>query len=170
MFAVRQESCKHVAAQFLSEHLVHRYSPFFKHHSINFSSLILGDARKMTGFCGQMLIVLSWILVVITLPFSLFFCLKVLHKWSEEGKTCFHTGTSFLDCTRIWTRSHFPPRTPYLWRCKRTWLDKLISFLFEAAYEFAFFIGLFFILPCIDTYRKIDLRTVSFDVPPQEVS
>ena len=24
-------------------------------------------------------------------------------------------------------------------------------------------------LPCIETYTKVDLRTVSFDVPPQEV-
>ncbi|XP_042912208.2 stomatin [Parasteatoda tepidariorum] len=29
--------------------------------------------------------------------------------------------------------------------------------------------GLFFILPCTDVYRKVDLRTVSFNVPPQEV-
>jgi len=29
--------------------------------------------------------------------------------------------------------------------------------------------GIFFVLPCIDTYRKVDLRTVSFDVPPQEI-
>ncbi len=29
--------------------------------------------------------------------------------------------------------------------------------------------GIFFIVPCIDTYRKVDLRTVSFDVPPQEI-
>lgn len=29
--------------------------------------------------------------------------------------------------------------------------------------------GIFFILPCIDSYCKVDLRTVSFDVPPQEV-
>ena len=29
--------------------------------------------------------------------------------------------------------------------------------------------GIFFIIPCIDTYKKVDLRTVSFDVPPQEV-
>ncbi|KAA0190741.1 hypothetical protein HAZT_HAZT009889 [Hyalella azteca] len=28
--------------------------------------------------------------------------------------------------------------------------------------------GIFFVIPCIDSYRKIDLRTVSFDVPPQE--
>lgn len=29
--------------------------------------------------------------------------------------------------------------------------------------------GIFFINPCIDDYTKVDLRTVSFDVPPQEV-
>ena len=26
-----------------------------------------------------------------------------------------------------------------------------------------------FRLPCIDTYTKVDLRTVTFDVPPQEI-
>lgn len=30
--------------------------------------------------------------------------------------------------------------------------------------------GIFFVLPCVDSYTKVDLRTVSFDVPPQEVS
>ena len=30
--------------------------------------------------------------------------------------------------------------------------------------------GIFFILPCLDNYMKVDLRTVTFDVPPQEVS
>lgn len=29
--------------------------------------------------------------------------------------------------------------------------------------------GLFFLIPCIDTFSKVDLRTVSFDVPPQEI-
>merc|ERR1711872_27871 len=29
--------------------------------------------------------------------------------------------------------------------------------------------GLFFIVPCIDTYRCVDLRTGAFDVPPQEI-
>lgn len=29
--------------------------------------------------------------------------------------------------------------------------------------------GIFFVLPCIESYTKVDLRTVSFDVPPQEV-
>ena len=29
--------------------------------------------------------------------------------------------------------------------------------------------GLFFIIPCMDSIQVVDLRTVSFDVPPQEV-
>jgi len=29
--------------------------------------------------------------------------------------------------------------------------------------------GLFFIIPCMDTMQVVDLRTVSFDVPPQEI-
>ncbi|XP_076455010.1 band 7 protein AGAP004871-like [Babylonia areolata] len=29
--------------------------------------------------------------------------------------------------------------------------------------------GIFFVLPCIEDYTKIDLRTVTFDIPPQEV-
>lgn len=29
--------------------------------------------------------------------------------------------------------------------------------------------GLFFIFPCIDEFKKIDMRTVAFDVPPQEI-
>jgi erythrocyte band 7 integral membrane protein len=29
--------------------------------------------------------------------------------------------------------------------------------------------GLFFIIPCIDSIQVVDLRTVSFDVPPQEI-
>lgn len=31
-------------------------------------------------------------------------------------------------------------------------------------------LGIFFIIPCVDTYKKVDLRVLSFDVPPQEVS
>lgn len=29
--------------------------------------------------------------------------------------------------------------------------------------------GMFFILPCLDEFKKVDLRTVSYDVPPQEI-
>lgn len=30
--------------------------------------------------------------------------------------------------------------------------------------------GLFFVLPCTDSFIKVDMRTISFDIPPQEVS
>ena len=33
-----------------------------------------------------------------------------------------------------------------------------------------FLLGIFFVLPCIETYQKVDLRTITLDVPPQEVS
>ncbi|XP_077397125.1 stomatin (EPB72)-like 3a [Festucalex cinctus] len=29
--------------------------------------------------------------------------------------------------------------------------------------------GLFFVIPCTDNFVKVDLRTVSFDIPPQEI-
>ena len=31
------------------------------------------------------------------------------------------------------------------------------------------FQGVFFIIPCVDIYEKIDMRTQTFDVRPQEV-
>ena len=30
--------------------------------------------------------------------------------------------------------------------------------------------GIFFLLPCVDKFVAVDLRTKSFDVPPQRVS
>ena len=47
-------------------------------------------------------------------------------------------------------------------------LENTFATLLMLKYD-ANFLGLFFILPCIDDYTKIDLRTVTFDIPPQEV-
>ena len=30
--------------------------------------------------------------------------------------------------------------------------------------------GVFFIIPCVDIYEKIDMRTTTFEIPPQEVT
>ena len=32
-----------------------------------------------------------------------------------------------------------------------------------------YFPGIFFVLPCIESYEKVDLRTITLGVPPQEV-
>ena len=29
--------------------------------------------------------------------------------------------------------------------------------------------GVFFIIPCVDTYEKIDMRSMTFEIPPQEI-
>lgn len=33
-----------------------------------------------------------------------------------------------------------------------------------------FISGIFFVLPCIESYQRVDLRTITLDVPPQEVT
>ena len=41
---------------------------------------------------------------------------------------------------------------------------------FWHTFFFLYFAGIFFVLPCIETYQKVDLRTITLDVPPQEVN
>lgn len=71
----------------------------------------------------------SVILLILTMPFSLLWCFKVVQEY--ERAVIFRLG-------RLRTGGARGP-------------------------------GTFFILPCVDNYCKVDLRTVSFDVPPQEV-
>ncbi|KAH9423209.1 Mechanosensory protein 2, partial [Dermatophagoides pteronyssinus] len=81
------------------------------------------------GLCAFILTIISIILITITLPFSLFFCIKVVQEY--ERAVIFRLG-------RLTKGGSKGP-------------------------------GIFLIIPCIDSYRKVDLRTVSFDVPPQEI-
>merc|ERR1712242_356755 len=66
---------------------------------------------------------------IVTLPFSLCFCLKVVQEY--ERAVIFRLGRLRLGGAR----------GP----------------------------GIFFIIPCIDRYHKVDLRTITLGVPPQEV-
>ncbi|XP_064649623.1 band 7 protein AGAP004871-like [Lineus longissimus] len=87
------------------------------------------NAVQGMGCCGWFLTILSGLLFIILLPFSLFFCLKVVQEY--ERAVIFRLG-------RLRPGG---PKGP----------------------------GIFFVLSCIENFIKIDLRTVSFDVPPQEV-
>ncbi|XP_059612761.1 band 7 protein AGAP004871-like isoform X3 [Phlebotomus argentipes] len=88
------------------------------------------DLKGDNATCVEVLAtVLSICLMVITLPFSLFFVFKVVAEY--ERAVIFRMG-------RLRSGGARGP-------------------------------GVFFVLPCIDEYCKVDLRTVSFDVPPQEV-
>lgn len=81
------------------------------------------------GFCGWIFTLLSTLIVVVTFPFSLLFCIKVVQEY--ERAVIFRLG-------RLLQGGAKGP-------------------------------GIFFILPCIENYTKVDLRTLTFDVPPQEV-
>ncbi|XP_063963642.1 stomatin-like [Lytechinus pictus] len=86
-------------------------------------------ADHSIGCCGVFLMLISVLLVICTLPFSLFICIKVVQEY--ERAVIFRLG-------RLLSGGAKGP-------------------------------GLFFILPCIEDYRKVDLRTISFDIPPQEI-
>ena len=45
-----------------------------------------------------------------------------------------------------------------------------IMLYYIKSYYYIIFVGMFFFLPCMDQMMVVDLRTVTFDVPPQEVS
>jgi len=81
------------------------------------------------GMCGWLLSGISWVLVIITLPFSLCVCFKVVQEY--ERAVIFRLG-------RLLNGGAKGP-------------------------------GIFFVLPCIETYQKVDLRTITLGVPPQEV-
>ncbi|XP_077263313.1 band 7 protein AGAP004871 isoform X2 [Temnothorax americanus] len=87
------------------------------------------SAQSDSTTCGNILVVLSWIVVILTMPFSLFVCFKVVQEY--ERAVIFRLG-------RLLSGGAKGP-------------------------------GIFFILPCIDNYARVDLRTRTYDVPPQEV-
>jgi len=81
------------------------------------------------GICGALITFFSYVLIILTLPVSIWGCVKVVQEY--ERAVIFRLG-------RLRSGGAKGP-------------------------------GLFFILPCIDTYRCVDLRTGAFDVPPQEI-
>ena len=82
------------------------------------------------GMFAQLLTACSILLIGVTLPFSLFFVVKVVQEY--ERAVIFRLG-------RLLRGGAKGP-------------------------------GVFFVIPCLDVYEKIDMRTATYDVPPQEVS
>ncbi|XP_023348416.1 band 7 protein AAEL010189, partial [Eurytemora carolleeae] len=87
------------------------------------------DDSDENGLCAFIITFLSYVLIFLTLPFTIWGCIKVVQEY--ERAVIFRLG-------RLKSGGAKGP-------------------------------GLFFIIPCIDTYRCVDLRTGAFDVPPQEI-
>jgi len=87
------------------------------------------DDTEGPGITAFLITAISIFLIIITVPFSLCLCVKVVTEY--ERAVIFRLG-------RLRKGGSKGP-------------------------------GIFTVIPCIDTYRVVDLRTVSFDVPPQEI-
>merc|ERR1719277_583636 len=81
------------------------------------------------GVCAMLMTAISMIMIIISLPLSLFFVVKVVQEY--ERAVIFRLG-------RLLSGGARGP-------------------------------GVFFIIPCVDVYEKIDLRTATYEIPPQEI-
>ncbi|XP_063172484.1 stomatin-like [Candoia aspera] len=92
--------------------------------------LKIGDGTSNSlGVCGWVLVIISFLMVVVTSPVSIWMCIKIVKEY--ERAIIFRLG-------RILKGGAKGP-------------------------------GLFFVLPCTDNIIKVDMRTISFDIPPQEI-
>uniref|UniRef100_A0A8C9RKM8 Stomatin n=1 Tax=Scleropages formosus TaxID=113540 RepID=A0A8C9RKM8_SCLFO len=81
------------------------------------------------GVCGCLLVFVSLLLMLVTLPISIWMSIKIVKEY--ERAIIFRLG-------RILRGGAKGP-------------------------------GLFFIIPCTDSFINVDMRTITFDIPPQEV-
>ncbi|KAH0618265.1 hypothetical protein JD844_017296 [Phrynosoma platyrhinos] len=81
------------------------------------------------GVCEWLLVILSLLFIMVTFPFSIWFCMKIVREY--ERAILFRFGRILRG----------RPKGP----------------------------GLFFLLPCLDTYHKIDLRIKTLEIPFYEV-
>lgn len=78
-----------------------------------------------------------------------------------------HIGLNTCHVVRIWRQIISLTFTNHLVNAH---VCLLIDYDFTWFYRNACLIlGIFFILPCVDAYARVDLRTRTYDVPPQEV-
>nr|CDS19400.1 mechanosensory protein 2 [Echinococcus granulosus] len=89
------------------------------------------DENEKADWFTSLLTVFSMIIVVMTFPFSMIFCLRIVAEYERAV---------VLRMGRLLPGGQ-GTRGP----------------------------GLFFVLPCIDSVRTVELRTVTFSIPPQEV-
>ena len=98
-------------------------------------------------------------------------CIITLHVLTLPGVSCIVTlhVSHLTRCIMYYHTACFSPYHVYhvLSHCMFLTLPGVSCII---TLHVSLFLGLFFIIPCIDTFVKADLRTVSFDVPPQEVN
>ena len=93
----------------------------------------------------MLMTVISLIMILVTLPFSLFFVVKVVQvRYFNISIFCHQTFQEY----------------------ERAVIFRLGRLLTGGARG----PGVFFVIPCVDVYEKIDMRSQTYEIPPQEVS
>ncbi|XP_038229945.1 stomatin-like protein 3 [Dermochelys coriacea] len=91
--------------------------------------MLVADKKEGIGACGWILVSLSVLFMLITFPFSIWMCLKIVKEY--ERAVVFRLG-------RIVSKRAKGP-------------------------------GLIIVLPCTDVFTRVDLRTVTSNIPLQEI-
>ncbi|CAM5076269.1 unnamed protein product [Eretmochelys imbricata] len=91
--------------------------------------MLVADKKEGIGACGWILVSLSVLFLLITFPFSIWMCLKIVKEY--ERAVVFRLG-------RIVSKRAKGP-------------------------------GLIIVLPCTDVFTRVDLRTVTSNIPLQEI-
>lgn len=129
---------------------------FFVKKQIIFFIFSAGQqADNNQGVCGAILTLFSIGLAACTFPFSLFFCIKVVQEYERAVIFRLVCIIIIVDSTNL---TNF--------KIYKTKFNLIQGRLLHGGSKGP---GIFFILPCIEHYTKVDLRTLTFDVPPQEV-
>ena len=91
--------------------------------------IIVAGCEEGLSLCSHLLTFFSILLIIITLPLSLLYTVKVVQEY--ERAVIFRLG-------RLLSGGARGP-------------------------------GVFFVIPCVDIYEKVDLRTATYEIPPQEI-
>lgn len=116
------------------------------------------DAQGFGSFMETLLMVISVILIILTFPFSLCVVIKQVQV-IKITMPCQDApdGTVSLPVGKFLSFSLQEYQRAVIFRLGRVQKGEAVG------------PGLFFIIPCTDSIQVVDLRTVSFDVPPQEI-
>ncbi|XP_036200432.1 podocin isoform X3 [Myotis myotis] len=125
-----------------------------------------GTKSSGLGACEWLLVLASLLIIIVTFPFSVWFCIKVVQEY--ERVIIFRLGhllpgrakgpASFI---KKFFREHYYQITI----TKREDGSRELN----ARARLARVTGLFFFLPCLDTYHKVDLRLQTLEIPFHEV-
>ena len=110
---------------------------------------ICWECDETPGICSLLLTLGSLLIVLATLPFSLLYTIKVVQVSKDFSSK--HYRINFCFIFQEYERA-------VIFR-----LGRLVTGGARGP-------GVFFIIPCVDVYEKIDMRTTTYEIPPQEVN